>query len=159
MPATDADFAAYRVARWPIVVRTLVLLGCGRREAARVAQSGFARCYGDWERVRRGDDVDTYVYAAVLGCLHKRRRRAVEPVAEPEPVEELTDAVLLRQALEAELAAVDADEREMLVLHFVAELSEAQVADVLDVPLESVQARITHALSRVDLEGLPEVHR
>jgi RNA polymerase sigma factor (sigma-70 family) len=154
MPGNDADFAAYLAARWPSLVRTLVLLGCGRHEAAELARSGLARCYRDWERVRRADDVDTYVYATVLGGLRKRRRRSGEPTAEPAPEEVETDEVLLRRALEVELAALDAEELEAVVLRYVADLTEVQVADVLDVPLETVQARITHGLGRMDLNGL-----
>lgn len=158
MPGDDADFAAYLAARWPSVVRTLVLLGCGRREAAEVAQAGLARCYGTWERVRRADDVDDYVYATVLGCLRQRRRRTKARVAEPPLEEEQTDAVLLRVALESQLAGLSAEHREPLVLHYVADLSEAQVSDVLDVPIETVQARITYALSRVDLDQVWEAY-
>ena len=159
MPGDDADFEAYLAARWPSLVRTLVLLGCGRHEAAELARSGLARCYRDWERVRRADDVDVYVYATVLGGLRKRRRRSGEPTAEPPPEEVETDEVLLRRALEVELAALDADELEAVVLRFVADLDEVQVADVLDVPLEAVQARITHGLGRIDLNGLWSAYR
>ena len=35
MPGDDADFAAYLAARWPSLVRTLVLLGCGRARGRR----------------------------------------------------------------------------------------------------------------------------
>lgn len=159
MPGNDADFAAYLAARWPFLVRTLVLLGCGRQEAAELAQTGLARCYRDWERVRRADDVDVYVYATVLDGLHKRRRRSREPAAEPAPEEIETDEVLLRRALEVELTRLDADELEAVVLRYVADLTEVQVADVLDVPLESAQARITHGLGRMDLNGLWSAYR
>jgi len=154
MPADDTDFAAYLAARWPSLVRTLVLLGCGRGEAADVARSGLAHCYGSWDRVRRGDDVDVHVYAAVLGSLHRHRRRVPAPPLPAAPViEEATEDELLLHALEVQLDGVDLEEREPVVLHLVAELSEEQVADVLDVPLESTQARITHGLGRVDLGG------
>jgi RNA polymerase sigma factor (sigma-70 family) len=158
MPRDDADFAAYLTARWPSLVRTLVLLGCGRPEAAQVARTGLARCHTAWDRVRRADDVDTYVYAAVLGSLHKHRRRVPAPPVPAAPArEEATEDELLLHALQVQLDRLDVDEREAVVLHFVAELSEDQVADVLDVPLETVQSRITHGLSHVDLDGLPEV--
>ena len=67
--------------------------------------------------------------------------------------------MLLRRALEVELAALDADELEAVVLRYVADLTEVQVADVLDVPLESAQARITHGLGRMDLNGLWSAYR
>ncbi|GAA4723488.1 hypothetical protein GCM10023350_02210 [Nocardioides endophyticus] len=160
MPRDDADFAAYLAARWPSLVRTLVLLGCGRPEAAQVAQTGLARCHTAWDRVRRADDVDTYVHAAVLGSLHKHRRRVPAPPAPAAPAsEDATEDELLLHALQVQLDRLDVDEREAVVLHFAAELSEDQVADVLDVPLESAQARITHGLGRMDLGGSQDVFR
>lgn len=163
MPGDDADFAAYLGARWPSLVRTLVLLGCGRRDAEQVARTGLAKCYTAWERVRRGDDVDTYVYGAVLDSLRKQRRRATgttaEPAPEPAPAEEPTDAVLLRRDLEAQLDRLSPEEREVLVLRFVADLSAAQVAAVLDASLETVRTRTAQALSGIDLDGLRDAHR
>ncbi len=41
----------------------------------------------------------------------------------------------------------------MLVLRFVAELSQVQVADVLDLPVVEVQERQAAGLSRLDLDG------
>jgi hypothetical protein len=152
MPGNDADFAAYLAARWPSLVRTLVLLGCGRGEAADVARSGLAHCYGSWDRVRRSDDVDVHVHAAVLDSLHKHRHRVPAPPVPAAPTpEDATEDELLLHALEVQLDALVPDERAAVVLCFVAELSEAQVADVLDVPLESTQARITHGLGRLDV--------
>jgi RNA polymerase sigma-70 factor (sigma-E family) len=163
MPGNDADFAAYMAARWPFLVRSLVLLGCPRHEAEDLAQTGLARCYASWGRVRKADDVDADVYRTVLDCWHKSRRRRwwgevpTEMVPEVLPAEEVTDLVLLRHALEAELARLTPEHREVLVLRFVADLTEPQVAEVLDVPVGTVKSRVSRALSRIDLVALREV--
>ncbi|WP_028645161.1 sigma factor-like helix-turn-helix DNA-binding protein [Nocardioides sp. URHA0020] len=169
MPGDHADFAAYLTARWPSLVRTLVLLGCGRPEAVTLARTGLARCDQGWDRVRRADDVDVYTYATVLGCLHQHRRQVPAPaVPAVAPAwsgssgssgEEPTADELLLHALMLQLERLDTDEREAVVLHLVAELSESQVADVLDVPLESAQARITHGLGRLDVLSPREAFR
>ena len=163
MARNDADFAAYMAARWPFLVRSLVLIGCPRHEAEDVVQTGLARCYASWDRVRKADDVDAYVYRTVLNCWHKSRRRrwwGEQPTRElPEQIgpDQVTDLVLLRQALEAELRRLSPEHREVLVLRFVADLSEAQVAEVLDVPVGTVKSRVSRALSSVDLAALREV--
>ena len=163
MARNDADFAAYMAARWPFLVRSLVLIGCPRHEAEDVVQTGLARCYASWDRVRKADDVDAYVYRTVLNCWHKSRRRrwwGEQPSGElPEQVrpDQVTDLVLLRHALEAELRRLSPEHREVLVLRFVADLSEAQVAEVLDVPVGTVKSRVSRALSGVDLAALREV--
>jgi RNA polymerase sigma-70 factor (sigma-E family) len=158
----DADFAAYMAARWPFLVRSLVLIGCPRQEAEDLAQTGLARCYASWDRVRKADDVDAYVYRTVLDCWHKSRKRRwwgevpTEILPEP-PVADPSDQVLLRQALEVQLAQLSVEHREVLVLRFVADLTEPQVAEVLDVPVSTVTSRASRALAHIDLAALREV--
>jgi RNA polymerase sigma-70 factor (sigma-E family) len=159
----DADFAAYMAARWPFLVRSLVLIGCPRHEAEDVAQTGLARCYASWDRVRKADDVDAYVYRTVLNCWHKSRKRRwwgevpTEVLPEEPSTEDPTDQVLLRQALEVQLRRLTAEHREVLVLRFVADLTEPQVAEVLDVPVGTVKSRVSRALAHIDLAALKEV--
>ena len=160
MPGNDADFAAYLAARWPFLVRSLVLIGCPRHEAEDLVRAGLARCYSAWGRVAKADDVDVYVYGTVLDCWHKSHRRrwwGEVPTAappEPAPAEEVTDLVLLRRALEEQLAGLTPEHREALVLRFVAELTEVQVADVLDVPVGTVSRLVSEGLGQLDLATL-----
>jgi RNA polymerase sigma-70 factor (sigma-E family) len=159
----DADFAAYMAARWPFLVRSLVLIGCPRHEAEDVAQTGLARCYASWDRVRKADDVDAYVYRTVLNCWHKSRKRRwwgevpTETLPEAPSTTDPTDQVLLRQALEVQLGRLTPEHREVLVLRFVADLTEPQVAEVLDVPVGTVKSRVSRALTHIDLAALREV--
>lgn len=150
MARNDADFAAYLAARWTFLLRCLVLMGCPRAEAEDVVETGLAHCFTAWGKVRELDDMDAYVYAAVLDCWHHEKKRHVAPAdvesdADPE-VEDVTDLVLLRRALEAQLAGLAPDDRELLVLRFVAGLTEVQVADIVDEPVDAVAARTQQAL-------------
>ena len=148
MPGDDADFAAYLAARWPSVVRTLVLLGASRADAESVARTALARCHDSWERVRREDDVDAHVYGEVLD-------RWRHHPADPGPHALIEDD--LRRALEVELAKVTVEQREALVLTYVGELSEQQVADVLGVPVSTVRERVADGLAAIDLTTLGEL--
>ncbi|HEY0952294.1 hypothetical protein, partial [Nocardioides sp.] len=139
----DADFAAYLAARWPFVVRTLVLVGCPQGDAEDLARLALARCYEAWDEVLEADDVDVVVYREVLDRWHRaQRRRRPDAAQAPEPPEspespgviasvDSPPAVLLRRALVAELAGLAATDRETLVLRFGADLAEVQVSDVL----------------------------
>ena len=159
----DADFDAYLAARWPFVVRSLVLIGCPQEEADDVARAGLARCYAAWDRVRKADDVDAYVYGTVLDSWHRSRKPhwwSAATVAERPasiPPEDATDLVLLRYALEAQLDRLTPEHREVLVLRFVADLTQTQVAEVLDVPVWTVEGRVAEALTHLDLGALQEV--
>jgi DNA-directed RNA polymerase specialized sigma24 family protein len=159
----DADFAAYLAARWTMVVCSLMLMGSSQHRAEELARTGLARCCSVWPRVRKADDVDVYVYREVMTSWHTSRRHRwwgeppaelfAEPAANDDPAGP-TDAALLRQALVDQLRALDAEDREPLVLRYVAELSEPQVADVLEAPVDAVWDRVARALGGIDPRAL-----
>ena len=60
MPGDDADFEAYLAARWPTLVRSLVLIGLPPAEAEDVVVTGLARCRTAWRRLQDVDDVDAH---------------------------------------------------------------------------------------------------
>jgi RNA polymerase sigma-70 factor (sigma-E family) len=155
----DEDFSEYVAARWPSLVRSAVLLGCQRAEAEDVAQTTLIRCYLAWSRVRRARDRDAYVYRVLVNVLKKSHGRrwwgeqptAVTPEAAQEPAD-LETGIDLRHAL----AGLTADHRAVLVLRFVADLSERQVAEVLGIPAGTVKSRVSRALASIDPAGLRE---
>lgn len=146
----DADFVAYVGARWPVLVRSLVLLGCPGAEADRLVRTALARCYAAWDEVLGSDDVDVCVYGVVLDDWHRSSRRerpsATEPtvpetVPETVPPEEpLPDVVRVRREVEEALAHLAPTDREVLVLRLVAGLSAEQVADLVSRPVGSVRS-------------------
>jgi len=162
----DSDFAAYLAARWPTLVRSLVLMGCGQQRAEEVVEQALARCYLAWGRVRESDDIDVQVYRGVLDTL----ARAEEP-GEPGTLDSddlasgddaltvPTDALQARRALEAALGRLAPEDRTVVVLHFVAGLSELQLADLLDLPEHEVADRLEAATTGLDLPRVWEATR
>lgn len=155
----DDAFATYVGARWGSLVRSLVLLGCEQHEAEDVTQTALIRCYQAWDRVSRADDPDAYVYRTLLNCWRRSRRRkwwGERPVdVLPEPAGgSATDEVDLRDLVAATLGRLSADHRAVLVLRFVADLSENQTASVLGVAVGTVKSRTARALAAVDAAQL-----
>ncbi|MBJ7358004.1 hypothetical protein [Nocardioides sp.] len=73
--ATDeGDFDGFVGARWPTLVRTLVLIGCPAELAPEVASSGLRRCRTDWDRTVEGDDPDVVVHREILAAWQERLR-------------------------------------------------------------------------------------
>lgn len=64
----EGDFHGYVGARWPSLVRTLVLLGCPVDLAPDAVSAGLRRCRRGWRRAVEHDDVDVVVHRAVLGA-------------------------------------------------------------------------------------------
>lgn len=164
----DGDFTAYVEARWPALVRCLVLLGSPVDEAVEVAERALARCWLDWRAIRTAEDIDVEVYSVLL-AQRTRIEEAAPAVAEPagasrgrgpfsKPGPVVTarpiDAVLLLDALLAALDRLRPDVRSAVVLRHAAGLSIMQVAEVLRVDPLEVEERDSAAIAELDPEGL-----
>jgi RNA polymerase sigma-70 factor (sigma-E family) len=161
MRDSDDGFTSYMAARWPVLVRALVALGCEPHEAEDVAQAALARCYASWERVCRADDIDAYVFRTVLNVWNKSRRRRWWAEGPVEVLPERDDPVDLylvdtRAAIERALGQLSRDHRAVLTLRFVADLSERQTAEVLGVPIGTVKSRTARAIGQLQHSDLRE---
>jgi DNA-directed RNA polymerase specialized sigma24 family protein len=136
-----SDFASFVVARWPALVRSLVLLGHEPARAEEAAVAGLARCQPSWDRVRDEGDVDTHVYRVVLEQVDRGgREQGADHDVDPPPLldtvlSDRSERVELLAALEAALAKLPMEERTVLVLRFAADLENDQVAVVLARPM------------------------
>ena len=141
------DFASYLVARWPALVRTLVLLGSPPEVAELDAREGLSRCLPAWDRVSREDDVDVWVYRTVLESRGRSSGESpVDGAAVVDPsILDLAERVELLHTLEETLDRLAPEERDPVVLRFVAELDTGQVADVLGVGYDVVEQRLVAA--------------
>ena len=153
----DEDYTAYVTARWPALVRSAALLGCSRHDAEDLVQTALVRCYRSWERVRRADDRDAYVYRVLVNCHASSRRRrwwGERPTDRQleHAMDDPAESTLERRTMVAALHRLAADQRMVLVLRFYVDLSEWQVAQVLGLPVGTVKSRTSRALQRLALE-------
>ena len=99
--------------------------------------------------------VRSYLYGIALKLLASERRKR-GPAGRPAPapgVADAPDAVLwVRQALER----LDASEREILMLREYEQLSYAEIAELLRLPLNTVRSRLFR--SRMALKSYMEPH-
>lgn len=122
-----------------------------------VVQEAFVRFWRSRDRAR---DATAYLYACVrraaLEWLRGQARRTRREGAAARP-EHQTDAGLFapleqeerRQAIEAALATLPADQREVLVLKIWAGLTFPQIAATLDVPANTAASRYRYALAKL----------
>jgi DNA-directed RNA polymerase specialized sigma24 family protein len=150
-----SDFASFVVARWPALVRSLVLLGHDPESADEAAVAGLARCQTSWERVRDQGDVDAYVYRVVLDQVDRGARdQGLDHDADPPPLldpvlADRSERVALLAELDGALAGLPVDVRTVLVLRFAAGLEPDQVAAVLAETTAVVQGQERQGVSQL----------
>lgn len=82
--------------------------------------------------------------------LRAYARTGVDPISlDSEVPAERLDAHLQRQALSHALAELRPVEREVLLLHAWAQLSDAEVASALSLPVGTVKSRLSRARAQV----------
>ncbi len=160
------EFAAYVDARWTRLVRSAVLMGCPAQDAEDVVQAALTQCYVHWRRVRRADNPDAYVHRVVVNTFltSRRRRWWGETPTETLPEVAETDATVqvdVADAVGRTLARLTAEQRTVVVMRHYAHMSEAQMAEALQVPVGTVKSRLSRALKvlaadleLIELEGI-----
>jgi RNA polymerase sigma factor (sigma-70 family) len=133
----DLYRAAYRVA---------FRLTSSREEAADCAQEACARAYTDWKKLCRKGDVTPWV-VRVSGNLaidgwRKSRRARFAPV-----VDERVSLGAERIDLALALDRLPRRQREVVVLRYIADLSEAMVAKFLGCSIGTVKTHASRGLA------------
>jgi RNA polymerase sigma factor (sigma-70 family) len=108
-----------------------------------------------WQKVARADDRDAYVYRVLVNTYNDSRRRRwwkerpSSDLAEPAASVDGTDAVVRADAVDRALEDLDDGQRAVVVLRFYVDLTEAQTASVLAVPVGTVKSRQSRALRQL----------
>ncbi|WP_349879507.1 SigE family RNA polymerase sigma factor [Micromonospora sp. HUAS YX12] len=153
----DESFAAFVATRSGRLVAHAYLL-CGDMEQARdIVQGVLIRAYQRWARIER-DDPYAYVAAAVANAVTDwwriaYRRYETPTAALPEQSGDAAyGAVDDRQALLAALRHLTRRERAVVVLRYLDDRTETDVANMLQVRVGTVKATCHKALRRMRQE-------
>jgi RNA polymerase sigma-70 factor (sigma-E family) len=154
--AASAEFSEFAHSRWPGLVRLGYAVTGDRGLAEDLAQTALANACASWSRVRKADDPDAYLRRIVLnahrGSFRKRRvseRLTWSPpdtgAAAPDPAARHDD----RATVLAALGTLPRRQREVLVLRYWLDLTEAQVAATLGCSVGNVKSQTSRALARL----------
>lgn len=151
------ELAAFYAEQFDRVRGSLVLFTGSRDVGEELAQEAFVRACQHWEKVRSMDAPGAWVHRVGINLAISRGRR-LQTERRPhrrvraDQVEAVTpdDGTEVRAAL----LALGPDERAVVVLRFFADLSVAQVADVLAIPEGTVKTRTRTGLAALRTSGL-----
>jgi RNA polymerase sigma-70 factor (sigma-E family) len=155
------NFAQFVEARERALQRTAWLLTGDWALAEDLVQTALARSWLRWDRITRSDDPEIYVRRVIMNTWRTWRRRrwrsetasAVLPdTAAPDDV---AAEVAVREALRYVLGKLTDRQRTIVVLRIFDDLSEAQVARILDCPVGTVKSTMSQALAK--LRGDPRL--
>lgn len=158
--ADEEDFRSFVAGRSAALLSFAYLLTGDRTDAEDVVQTALARTALAWHRLRRRDNPEGYVRRAIVTThLNAVRRRSwrEQPATEvPEPVEPASAEDLLdqRDAMWQALAALPPRQRAVLVLRYYEDLSEAEIAQVLEISKGTVKSQASRALAALREAGL-----
>lgn len=157
----DEGIAQLYAAHWHRLVRLAWLLLRDQLAAEDVVQDAFVATHRRWSSIRDGGRVVGYLQTAVVnGCRSVQRHRVVvdrqnaaDAGAADAPGRESNDSAEARvldavehEAMISALGTLPLRQREVLVLRYYADLSEAQIAATLEISAGTVKAHAHRAL-------------
>jgi RNA polymerase sigma-70 factor (sigma-E family) len=154
-----ADYETYVGARAPTMLRLAYLIEGERAAAEDLLQTAFVKLYQAWPRIDRDLGPDAYLRRIIMTTHASRwRRKAVHevPLADPpEPARQQAapdSAVADRHLLWAALGRLPRMQRAVVILRWYEDLTEADVARVLDVSVGTVKQHNHRALRALRLD-------
>ncbi|MET9112501.1 SigE family RNA polymerase sigma factor [Streptomyces zhihengii] len=159
--SAEADFRTFVASRWPRMLRTAHLLTGHHHDAEDLVQAALAKAYVKWDRVRRADDPDAYVWRIMINTNTDRLRRLrlrewlttrIPDTAAPDGA----DGVMERGAVLDALAQLPPRQRAVIVLRYLEDRGEREVASLLGTGVGTVRSHTARALKK--LREHPGIH-
>jgi RNA polymerase sigma-70 factor (sigma-E family) len=149
-----ARFSEFVAARTPSLIRLAYLLTGDQHAAEDLLQTALARTAARWSRLRHEDPeayVRTVLYREQVSFWRRRgrRREVTTPVPPDHGYADPTPGADLRLSMREALLRLPADQRAVLVLRYYEDLTETQVAAILDCSVGTVRSRTHRAVTRL----------
>jgi RNA polymerase sigma-70 factor (sigma-E family) len=149
-------FESFASARWADLVRAAFLMGASASDAEDHAQAALAIIWRKWDRVAAADEPDAYAFRILINTVRRARRRrwtGEQPAAEiRDPCADSGDdpgrhavAIDLHRAL----GRLPVDQRAVLVLRYLLDKSEGEIASILEIPAGTVKSRSARGLANL----------
>lgn len=145
----DDEFRAFYFSEAARLKGIALLMVGDRGRAEELAQEALMRAYRAWPRIRKADP-GPYVRTALMNlCRNDYRRRLLERAHPSEAMrDEQSHASRIEEAMRLAdaLKALPPLRKAAIVLRYYEDLPEAEIAQILDRPLNTVKSDIRRAL-------------
>jgi RNA polymerase sigma-70 factor (sigma-E family) len=144
----DEAFSAFAAARYRSLVRTAYLLVGDRGHAEDLVQNALIATYAAWGRLEDPANAEAYARKTLVRATMRWRARKWHGELPTDVLPEVEAP--LPHDLDNErrtLGSLPADQRAVIVLRYLDDLSEAQTADVLGISVGTVKSRASRGLA------------
>lgn len=122
-----------------------------------VVQEALVRAWQDLRGLRDPDRFDAWLHRLLVRACYRaaKRHRSIAQIEQTivddagDPASDAQQSVATRDQLERGFERLTPDERAVIVLHHYLGLSLGEAADVLGIPLGTMQSRLFRALQRM----------
>ena len=150
-----SDYEQFVTEQAPVLLRLAFVLTGDRHRAEDLTQTTLLDAHRRWRRVSGARHPDAYVRRMLVNAhveWHRRRSASEVPTdLEPERTAALApdhaDAVASRDEVRTMLAGLPSRARTVLVLRYLADVDDAEIADMLGISASTVRATATRALA------------
>ena len=159
------EFASWYREQHPRVLGALTIVAGSTDVAADATAEAFVRAYERWDRVRAMESPGGWLYRVALNVVRRRARRlgterdllrrVVLRAAPPDPASSAPSS-LEPEVWEAVRALPDR-QRTAIVLRYVLDLPEAEMAELMGVTRGAVSSYLTTARRRLAIRLGPDV--
>jgi RNA polymerase sigma-70 factor (sigma-E family) len=152
----DADEAlvALYTSHYRSLVRLSALILHDTAAAEDVVQDAFVAMHGSWRRLRDPDKGLAYLRQTVVNRSRSRlrhlkvaERKAPAPLPDAESADTLAMRAVDRASVMDALRMLPLRQREVLVLRYYADLSEAQIADAMGISTGAVKSHASRGIA------------
>ncbi|MFC4112002.1 SigE family RNA polymerase sigma factor [Nonomuraea zeae] len=150
----DPTFESFAAQRLPALYRYALVLTQNRHDAEDLVQEALTRTGLRWHAIRRKDDPEGYVRTAMVRIMANRWRRPKREVFVASPPEPATADLGLERLLDddgirSRVAGLPPRMRAVLVLRYVEERSDEEIARLLGCSRGTVKSQASRGLARL----------
>lgn len=148
--AAQRDFEAFVREHWATLMSIAVAVSGSRTEAEDLVQTALTAAYARWRRIRPAQAVG-YLRRSILNAhvsrwrRHRGRELSVAQPPEPSAVDHAT--VDQRLTLLALLRALPSRQRAVLVLRYLCDLPDDEIASTLEISAGTVRSQAARGLA------------
>lgn len=132
----------------------------GSEEAEDIVHDALLRAMAHWDQYTPGTSMKSWLFTITRRTFLNRLRRAnievtsseypeKEELLPPQPNPKRLPAGLVRRDIDAALASLPEEQRSLILLADVEELSLQEIADIMEIPLGTVKSRLWRVRRRL----------